>query len=28
MKVHPQFEEAYIKQTTGIETEPVKELIV
>jgi hypothetical protein len=28
MKVHPQFEEAYIKQITGIETEPAKELIV
>jgi len=28
MKVHPQFEEAYIKQTTGIETAPTQELIV
>ena len=28
MKVHPQFEEAYIKQTSGIETSPAKELIV
>ena len=28
MKVHPQFEEAYIKQTSGIETAPAKELIV